>query len=224
MKSVVELHAFVWLRYLLFFFLIGAFLEILWVVLFLLVDFVEVDLCLDECGVYVVEKVVVCEKVMEVLRANRDSLMAVLEAFVHDPLFTWRLNVSPASVAVGRVGKTASIPPIAEDSGGQNLYQGLSPVSPLSSDSYSSHEARSIEDSSVRRSESVSVNGTTPVAGVEDSFQAPSNRAMQVIDRITKKLTGQDFGAEVLDPKTQVSRLIEEATSEVNLSMMFHGW
>lgn len=32
-----------------------------------------------------------CMKVMEALRDNRDSLMAVLEAFVYDPLLNWRL-------------------------------------------------------------------------------------------------------------------------------------
>ena len=32
-----------------------------------------------------------CVNVMEVLRQNKDSLMAVLEAFVHDPLLNWRL-------------------------------------------------------------------------------------------------------------------------------------
>lgn len=32
-----------------------------------------------------------CEKVMEVLRENKDSLMAILEAFVTDPLLNWRL-------------------------------------------------------------------------------------------------------------------------------------
>jgi len=28
---------------------------------------------------------------MRVLRSNKESLMAVLEAFVYDPLITWRL-------------------------------------------------------------------------------------------------------------------------------------
>ena len=32
-----------------------------------------------------------CESVMRVLRAHKDSLMAVLEAFVYDPLINWRL-------------------------------------------------------------------------------------------------------------------------------------
>ena len=34
---------------------------------------------------------VTCEKVMRVLRDNRDSVMAMLEAFVYDPLISWRL-------------------------------------------------------------------------------------------------------------------------------------
>lgn len=33
-----------------------------------------------------------CEHVMRLLRVNKESLMAVLEAFIHDPLLTWRLG------------------------------------------------------------------------------------------------------------------------------------
>ena len=33
----------------------------------------------------------VCHKTMDVLRHNRESIMAVLEAFVYDPLLNWRL-------------------------------------------------------------------------------------------------------------------------------------
>ena len=39
-----------------------------------------------------------CESVISVLRLNKDSVMAMLEAFVHDPLINWRLltNHAPA--------------------------------------------------------------------------------------------------------------------------------
>ena len=37
----------------------------------------------------------VCEVVMMVLREQRDSVMAMLEAFVHDPLINWGLIVKP---------------------------------------------------------------------------------------------------------------------------------
>jgi len=39
---------------------------------------------------------ITCEHVMRVLRENKDSLMAVLEAFVYDPLINWRLITNPS--------------------------------------------------------------------------------------------------------------------------------
>ena len=41
----------------------------------------------------------VCEAVMRVLRENKDSVMAMLEAFVHDPLINWRLLNTEAKVS-----------------------------------------------------------------------------------------------------------------------------
>ena len=32
-----------------------------------------------------------CEETMRVLRTNKESVVAMLEAFVHDPLINWRL-------------------------------------------------------------------------------------------------------------------------------------
>ncbi|KAG9294210.1 hypothetical protein G9A89_021569 [Geosiphon pyriformis] len=37
-----------------------------------------------------------CKAVMNVLRNNKESLMAVLEAFVHDPLINWRIMTAPS--------------------------------------------------------------------------------------------------------------------------------
>lgn len=39
-------------------------------------------------------------QVMEILRENRDSLVATLEAFVHDPLISWRLLNTKKCVAL----------------------------------------------------------------------------------------------------------------------------
>ena len=39
-----------------------------------------------------------CERTMAVLRDNRDSLVAMLEAFVYDPLISWRLLSQEANV------------------------------------------------------------------------------------------------------------------------------
>ena len=47
-----------------------------------------------------------CESTMEVLRRNKDSLMAVLEAFVYDPLLNWRLiDKKPKSKKSKQEGK-----------------------------------------------------------------------------------------------------------------------
>jgi len=47
-----------------------------------------------------------CESVMAVLRNNKDSLMAVLEAFVYDPLLNWRLM--EAGVGIRRTAVTTT--------------------------------------------------------------------------------------------------------------------
>lgn len=47
-----------------------------------------------------------CERVMRVLRDNRDSVMAMLEAFVYDPLISWRLLADSDSADISRVNST----------------------------------------------------------------------------------------------------------------------
>lgn len=57
-----------------------------------------------------------CENVMTVLRNNKDTLMTVLEAFVYDPLLSWRLmeasvsaQTTPANTTSAAVTKMDSI-------------------------------------------------------------------------------------------------------------------
>lgn len=49
-----------------------------------------------------------CESVMRVLRAHKDSVMAVLEAFVHDPLLNWRLMDCKFSNVVSKFSQKQS--------------------------------------------------------------------------------------------------------------------
>lgn len=48
-----------------------------------------------------------CEKVMSVLRDKRDSLMAMLEAFVYDPLISWRLLANNEDQSLGGLAVAA---------------------------------------------------------------------------------------------------------------------
>ena len=59
-----------------------------------------------------------CNQVLEVLRKNRDSLMAVLEAFVHDPLINWGLKTNAnANAAANKDGNAANKDGGAENNG-----------------------------------------------------------------------------------------------------------
>ena len=44
-----------------------------------------------------------CESVMKVMREHKDSVMAVLEAFVYDPLLNWRLMDIQVAITVQEV-------------------------------------------------------------------------------------------------------------------------
>ena len=48
---------------------------------------------------------------MGVLRDNRHSVMAMLEAFVYDPLINWRLLVAPELEEVRHPGRRPAGPP-----------------------------------------------------------------------------------------------------------------
>ena len=45
------------------------------------------------------------ETVMSVLRRNKDSVMAMLEAFIHDPLIKWRLLQAHPAAALACGGR-----------------------------------------------------------------------------------------------------------------------
>ena len=67
----------------------------------------------------------VCEVVMDVLREQRDSVMAMLEAFVHDPLINWGLleKEQQASAAAVKAKKATSDKRLSQENGSQKLNQ-----------------------------------------------------------------------------------------------------
>ena len=79
---------------------------------------------------------ITCELVMNLLRDNRESLMAVLEAFLHDPLMHWRLNqiASPSEIDVGaRSGVVAGTQESNTAAGADNTLPAASPIEPSAS-------------------------------------------------------------------------------------------
>jgi len=187
----------------------------------------------------------VCESVMRVLRENKDSVMAMLEAFVHDPLINWRL-----------VGETRKHAPVDDsnkstpDGGNEDVVEekdrGRDRDSDESNDAQASlHKLRR----PLKRRQSASTlqmqiqgglsrsNSTDVHVSLSQSFSVRryehqeqhsiveiNMKALNVINRISKKLNGADFDSEPLEIKEQVDRLIQQATSDENLSLAYVGW
>ncbi|KIW08226.1 uncharacterized protein PV09_01154 [Verruconis gallopava] len=174
-----------------------------------------------------------CEHVMRVLRQNKESVMAVLEAFIHDPLLNWRLN------------RESPPEPTFQSERRNSLIAGI--------------ETRGNANRPSSSVAAAAANGTVPESGRPDMYR-PRNRssafatkaeeqeakevqnarAIQVLARVKEKLTGTDFGpkekdkslniagggapVEELRVDVQVDRLIREATNLENLCQHYIGW
>jgi len=140
-----------------------------------------------------------CEITMQVLRENKESLMAVLEAFVYDPLINWRLMATDAE---------------ARRADGPDL----DPATELSR--VSAHPQA--PQRKLKADENDIFNETEDEAGVQE---VRNERALFVYNRVQNKLTGRDFNpAQVLTVTQQVEKLIEQATALENLCQCFSGW
>ncbi|KAI3919103.1 hypothetical protein MKW98_016656 [Papaver atlanticum] len=154
-----------------------------------------------------------CENVMQVLRTNKDSVMAMMEAFVHDPLINWRLfnfnevpqTSNPTSTHVQPAVNTEEPVPDRE------------PAQP---------------QRGAREKELLQA-----VNQLDDANGVLIERAKVVMSRMSNKLTGRDFSTSAtmtpgdagevehgLSVKLQVQKLIIQATSHENLCQNYVGW
>lgn len=71
----------------------------------------------------------------------------------------------------------------------------------------------------------VNGNNVTNGNGGQDAADIQNARALEVLDRVSQKLTGRDFKPnEELDIVSQVNKLIGEATRLENLCQHYIGW
>ncbi|KAG0064947.1 phosphatidylinositol kinase- protein kinase tor1 [Linnemannia elongata] len=140
------------------------------------------------------------ENVMRVLRENKESLMAVLEAFVYDPLINWRiLTTSPRQPMENGQG------------GGQNA---------AANESAMDEQSRNMRRALPSERELVRDN-----MKMENQPEQLNQRAVTIINRVTNKLTGRDFKPDrPLDVPSQVEKLILQASSYENLCQCWIGW
>ena len=137
--------------------------------------------------------------------------MAVLEAFIHDPLLTWRLGTrdSPPEPSFPSERRSSII--------GQ---QGDRRASVMGGDPTATAER---PGSSGRPRHRMSTQANGNVDPVEREVQ--NARALQVLARVKEKLTGRDFKkTNELNIEEQVEKLLSEATNLENLCQHYIGW
>ncbi|KAL9656580.1 hypothetical protein ABK040_012162 [Willaertia magna] len=170
-----------------------------------------------------------CESVMRVLRENKDSVMAMLEAFVHDPLINWRLLDTQTEEE--QEGKEKELLDTKDSPNSSPPSYNVSSYSIHEEKSNNNHfYGRSVREKNLRRS----LQSDELTEG--DSFRQPevlNEKALSVSRRIESKLIGRDFvdeeenevdGIRTLDCSEQVELLIEQATSKENLCQLYFGW
>ncbi|KAL3862460.1 hypothetical protein ACJMK2_008424 [Sinanodonta woodiana] len=143
-----------------------------------------------------------CESVMEVLREHKDSLMAVLEAFVYDPLLNWRL-IDTTTKGKAKATRSDSFP-----------------------DSQEQGDILDNVDITQSAHKKIAPEVATSSAGGDNSqAEVLNKKAINIVVRVRDKLTGKDFPTEEpIDVPTQVDLLIKQATSHENLCQCYIGW
>ena len=187
------------------------------------------------------------ETVMQVLRKNKNSVMAVLEAFVYDPLINWRLlETTTKEEKAKQTTNTSTAAPPKNATESIDEVKESAPNVPVPTEPREHHRPNelvvgsAVSHTSMDRRRSVveieqQENRLLAGSAHDDEAEAMSiqneqlnDKAVQVIARVDSKLKGTDFGAMnqqfVLDVGGQVQRLIVEATSHINLCQCYIGW
>lgn len=177
-----------------------------------------------------------CESVMTVLRRNKDSLMAVLEAFVYDPLLNWRLLDAAAIDKNRRTKQEGSVAGGVGVGGAVNAGGGGGVTGEGSANVTIDLGDGSQEDDLLTAGGGGGAGGSKPVKHVDvmmggggghtmATTEVTNEKARNIVDRVKQKLTGTDFnGNEAISVEQQVELLIQQATNNENLCQCYIGW
>jgi len=177
-----------------------------------------------------------CEHVMRLLRDNKESLMAVLEAFVHDPLLTWRLNTRdsppepsfPSERRTSIMG-TGAMAPQPDNAVGGRRGSVMGGTAAAATDPHEQRPGSSYRAPQRNRLSSAAppnAGGHHGAAATGDPVEkeVQNARALQVLSRVKEKLTGRDFKKTTeLPVEEQVEKLLSEATNLENLCQHYIG-
>ncbi|RWS10462.1 hypothetical protein B4U79_12736 [Dinothrombium tinctorium] len=162
---------------------------------------------------------ITCQNVMQVLRKNKDSLMAVLEAFVYDPLLNWRLIDAQPKTKHSNKNATESV------SASQEQLLGIDRASNEEIKAGEAEPVGAFGRKAVEENDSDNMLGLGGILGVNQHPEYLNKKALAVVNRVRDKLTGKDFDPDItLAVSQQVDLLIKQATSHENLCQCYIGW
>ncbi|GIQ79588.1 serine/threonine-protein kinase TOR [Kipferlia bialata] len=146
-----------------------------------------------------------CNLAMHVLRGHRDSIMAMLEAFVYDPLITWRLLAERKAVTHKMTKMSAHSGVRHQGRAGRNM--------------------KDLQHEDARGPDLLPLDRDTE-APEGDGEQDVNPKALAIVKRVEAKLTGKDFPYHpyALGIARQVELLIHQATNVENLVQAWKGW
>ncbi|KRX06464.1 Rapamycin-binding domain [Pseudocohnilembus persalinus] len=187
----------------------------------------------------------ICEAVMQVCTDNKESLLAVLEAFVYDPIITWKLlTMEDAESKIGGQEQNQQ----SQQATQQQMLQSQQSQSSQHQDQKSGYVGSMMKQTTmqhlVRQDRKKTKNLIThqPYSpkykeGRERELQKilqkdqkfhteiKNKKALEVLERIKKKLVRKDFNEkEQLSVEEQVKKLINQATSHENICQAYIGW
>jgi FKBP12-rapamycin complex-associated protein len=163
------------------------------------------------------------EVVMGVLRSNRDSVMAICEAFVHDPIiFMNLLTDNQAGGDEGQELEREQDQPSVPGQKAEKKGRGRASMYP--------HGRRNSVDPGMMLKMTNKLENREMASNTDDVAEPSvvseklNERALKVIRRVDSKLRGRDFGNTQIPVAEQVDRLVKQATSHENLCQGWTGW
>ncbi|EXJ69012.1 FKBP12-rapamycin complex-associated protein [Cladophialophora psammophila CBS 110553] len=148
---------------------------------------------------------ITCENVMRVIRENKESILAVLEAFIHDPLLNWRLNTreSPPRPHFRSERRQSIIDAPGAQGGDYDrspMESANNPAAMMNAQGQSHvgappgrrHRRSSVLDPAMVGG-SVLDKAMDNNAAAQEAKEVQNARALQVLARVKEKLTGRDF-------------------------------
>ncbi|PIA12594.1 target of rapamycin [Coemansia reversa NRRL 1564] len=167
---------------------------------------------------------------MRVLRANRDSLMAVLEAFVFDPLVSWHFMQEPEDGVPKSKRKQSNASTQQQGQKGQQQTENAANTNDPAVSRWTMTNTESNLDLAA-------IGGSKPDPGIGKAghtfyenidtrgWKAENPKARAIVRRIHDKLVGTDFNPEEqLEVSEQIDKVIQQATSSENLAVLYPGW